>query len=86
MLLKVANDDVASYKNSNEWLMYHPNEAIIFKSLEKVWEELRIVYNGDFKNLVYGTLSDEANILVTLKRIKDRLSAIKWTIEIVKKV
>lgn len=44
MLLKVANDDVASYKNSNEWLIYHPNEAIIFKNLEKVWEELKIVY------------------------------------------
>jgi hypothetical protein len=85
MLLKVANDDVASYKNSNEWLIYHPNEAIIFKNLEKVWGELKIVYNGDFKNLVYGTLPDEANILVTLKRIKDRLSAIKWTIEIVNK-
>lgn len=85
MLLKVANDDVVSYKNSNDWLIYHPNEAIIFKNLEKVWEELKIVYNGDFKNLVYGTLSDEANILVTLKRIKDRLSAIKWTIEIVNK-
>lgn len=84
MLLKVANDDVASYKNSNEWLIYHPNEAIIFKNLEKVWEELKIVYKGDFKNLVYGTLPDEANIFATLKRIKDRLSLIKWTIKIVK--
>lgn len=85
MLLKVANDDVASYKNSNEWLIYHPNEALIFKNLEKVWEELKIVYNGDFKNLVYGTLADEANILFTLKRIKYRLSAIKWNIEIANK-
>ena len=82
MLLKVANDDVASYKNSNEWLIYHPNEALIFKNVENVWKELKVVYNGDFKNLVYGPLSDEANILVTLKRIKDRLSTIKWTIEI----
>ena len=72
MLLKVANDDVASYKNSNEWLIYHPNEALIFKNVENVWKELKVVYNGDFKNLVYGPLSDEANILVTLKRIKDR--------------
>lgn len=82
MLLKVANDDVASYKNSNEWLIHHPNEALLFKNLENVWKELKVVYNGDFKNLVYGSLSNEANILVTLKRIRDRLSAIKWDIEI----
>ena len=56
MLLKVANDDVASYKNSNEWLIHHPNEAVIFKDLENVWKELKNAYNADFKNLVYGVL------------------------------
>jgi len=86
MLLKVANDDVASYKNSNEWLINHPNEALLFKDLENVWEALKVVYNGDFKNLVYGgTLPNEADVLATLKRIKERLSTIKWTIEIANK-
>jgi hypothetical protein len=82
MLLKVANDDVASYKNSNDWLIHHPNEAIIFKNLEQVWKELKLSYTGDFKNLVYGALPDEAAVLNTLKRIKERLTSIKWTIEI----
>jgi Nucleotidyl transferase AbiEii toxin, Type IV TA system len=82
MLLKVANDDVTSYKNSNEWLIHHPNEALLFKDAENVWAALKVVYNGDFKNLVYGALPDEAAILVTLKRIKERLAAIKWTVEI----
>ena len=82
MLVKVANDDVASFKNSNEWLAYHPSEAIIFKDVENVWKELKTTYNGDFKNLVYGTMPDEAAVLNTFKRIQERLAAIKWTIEI----
>jgi Nucleotidyl transferase AbiEii toxin, Type IV TA system len=86
MLLKVANDDVASYKNSNEWLIHHPNEALLFKDLENVWAVLKVVYNGEFKNLVYGgTLPNEADVLATLKRIKERLATIKWTIEIANK-
>ncbi len=61
MLLKVANDDIASFKNNNRWLVHHPNEALIFKDLDQVWNELRVAFNGDFKNLVYGVLpSDEA--------------------------
>ena len=83
MLLKVANDDVASYKNSNEWLIHHPKEALLFKDLDNVWTALNVVYNGEFKNLVYsGTLPNQADVLATLKRIKERLATIKWTIEI----
>ncbi len=82
MLLKVANDDVASYKNSNEWLIHHPNEALVFKDLENVWHELKSVYNSDFKNLVYGTLPDEQDILSTLQRIRKRLATISWNIQI----
>lgn len=81
MLVKVANDDVASYKNSNEWLVNHPNSAKIFNDLEKVWKELKTAYNGDFKNLVYGTWPDETVVFNTLKRIRERLAAIKWTVE-----
>lgn len=82
MLLKVANDDVASFKNNNQWLVYHPNEALIFKDLENVWNELKTIYNGDFKNLVYGELPKEEAILETLKMIQERLKAIFWTIKI----
>lgn len=82
MLLKVANDDVASFRNNNQWLNYHPIEALIFKDLENVWNELKTIYNGDFKNLVYGELPKEEAILETLKMIQERLKAISWTIKI----
>ena len=82
MLLKVANDDVSSIKNNNKWLVYHPNEALIFKDFENVWSELKTIYNGDFKNLVYGELPKEEAILETLKIIQERLKAISWTIKI----
>lgn len=82
MLLKVANDDVASFRNNNKWLNYHPHEALIFKDLETVWNELKTIYNGDFKNLVYGELPKEEAILKTLKMIQERLKAISWTIKI----
>ena len=82
MLLKVANDDVASFRNNNKWLNYHPSEALIFKDLENVWNELKTIYNGDFKNLVYGELPKEEAVLETLKMIQERLKAISWTIKI----
>ncbi len=82
MLLKVANDDVASFKNNNQWLVYHPNEALIFKDLENVWNELKTIYNGDFKNLVYGELPKDNEVLETLKMIQERSKAISWTIKI----
>ena len=82
MLLKVANDDVTSFRNNNKWLNYHPIEALIFKDLENVWNELRTIYNGDFKNLVYGELPKEEAILETLKMIQERLKAVSWTIKI----
>ena len=80
MLLKVANDDVASFKNNNQWLIHHPNEALIFKDLENVWSELKTIYNGDFKNLVYGALPKDEAILQTMKMIQERLKTISWTI------
>jgi hypothetical protein len=82
MLLKVANDDVVSFRNNNKWLIYHPNEALIFKDLENVWAELKTVYNGDFKNLVYGELPKQEAVLETLKMIQERMKAISWTIKI----
>lgn len=82
LLLKVANDDVVSFRNNNKWLKYHPNEALIFKNLETVWAELKPIYNSDFNNLVYGELPEESAILETLKMIQERLKTISWTIKI----
>jgi hypothetical protein len=82
LLNRVANDDVASYKNNNQWLVHHPNDALIFRELDAVWTELVPVYNGDFKRLVFGTLPDPELVIGSLHRIKDRLAGIAWTIKI----
>ncbi len=82
MLLKVANDDIVSFRNNNSWLNYHPKEALIFKDLENVWSELKPIYDGDFRNLVYGVFPNNEEVLETLKMIQERLSAISWSIKI----
>lgn len=82
LLLKVAKDDVASFKNNNGWLKHHPKEALIFRDLESVWTELRLVYSGDFKKLVYGTFPPEKAVFETLMMIKERLNHISWNIDI----
>lgn len=81
MMLKVANDDVVSFRNNNQWLVHHPREALIFKDLESVWDELKLVYNSDFARLVYGVLPKDEEILQSLNRIRGRLEPIAWTIE-----
>jgi hypothetical protein len=82
MLLKVANDDVAGFRNNNQWLVHHPKEAMMFRDLDDVWNQLSPVYNGEFKNLVYGHLPKESAVLETLKGIKERLESITWTVKI----
>jgi hypothetical protein len=82
MILKVANDDVISFRNNNKWLNFHPNEALIFKDLEAVWSELKSIYIGDFKNLVYGEFPKQEEILETLKLIQERLKTISWSIKV----
>ena len=81
MMLKVANDDVISFRNNNQWLIHYPNEAIIFSDLEGVWGELSPVYNADFANLVYGELPKDEEILQSLDLIRSRLKSISWKIE-----
>ncbi|HAN79690.1 MAG TPA: hypothetical protein DCQ31_18975 [Bacteroidales bacterium] len=81
MLLKVATDDVASFRNNNDWLANHPNSALIFSDLENVWNELSTEYTGNFRKLVYGELPKETAVFETLKTIRNRLAVITWTIK-----
>jgi len=82
MLLKVANDDVVSFKNNNNWLIHHPNEALIFLELESVWNELQPIYNGNFRKLVFTDFPTDTGILAILQQIKQRLSSVEWTIKL----
>ena len=82
MLLKVAHDDMISFKNNNAWLVHHPEDAMLFKNPENTWRELKATYSGDFKSLVYGTLPDEQEIQDTLITIQSRLKSIEWNIQL----
>lgn len=82
MLLKVANDDIVSFKNNNQWLIHHPNESLMFKDLDSIWIDLRTAYIGDFKYLVYGVLPSDEAVLNTLKVIKSRLAKVDWNIKL----
>jgi hypothetical protein len=67
MMIKVANDDVNSFRNNNAWLSYHPNESLFFSNIDELWKnELKDVYTNDFKNLVYGKLPNESQVLKSL--------------------
>lgn len=81
MLLKVAHDDVQSFKNNNDWLKYHPNEALIFKKSEETWNQLKDTYQNEFRFLVYGELPNEAAILNTIIEVSKRLSQVKWVVD-----
>ena len=83
MLIKVANDDVVSFRNNNDWLVNHPNESLFFKEIENLWNnELREIYTNDFKKLVYGELPEEVKVLEKLKYLRDRMTKIKWNIKV----
>lgn len=78
MLLKVANEDKVSFRNNNQWLVNHPKDALVFTKLEEIWKELEPVYNGDFKNMVYGQLPSSGSVLESMKLIKERINSVKW--------
>lgn len=81
MLLRVANDDITSFKNNNAWLANHPTTAIIFSDTTATWDKIKDVYTGSFSELVFGELPPETEILTSLTIISDRLKPIEWDIK-----
>jgi len=81
MLLKVANDDVKSFKNNNNWLSNHPATTILFSDTENTWNQIKDTYETSFKELVYGNFPSENEIMNTLKVVAERLKIIEWNIE-----
>ena len=81
LLVKVANDDMLSFKSGNEWLQHHPTQAMIFREINEVWSKLRTTYFSTFSKLVYGDLPDDNEILETLNTLKERMENIKWKIK-----
>jgi hypothetical protein len=81
MLLKVANDDVISFKNNNKWLSNHPTTAILFSDTESTWGQIAATYETSFKELVFGEFPTGSEIMNTLKIIAERLKTIEWNID-----
>ncbi|MCC5916420.1 MAG: nucleotidyl transferase AbiEii/AbiGii toxin family protein [Cryomorphaceae bacterium] len=81
MLLRVANDDIASFKNNNKWLANHPTTTIIFSETADTWNKIKNVYTGSFSELVFGELPNETDTLKSLTVVADRLKPIKWNIK-----
>ncbi len=77
MLLRVANDDITSFRNNNEWLANHPKTAIIFSETEDTWNKIKDTYTGRFSELVFGALPPETDIQNTLTTIADGLKGIE---------
>lgn len=82
MLLRVAAEDVKSFKNNNAWLANHPLKAILFSEIDKTWRQIRRTYTSSFSDLVFGELPSETAILSTLRKIAQRLNSIEWTIQV----
>ena len=82
MLGKVAQDDVASYRNNNEWLKFHPSESLLFRDLENVWEQIKDTYLNDFRLLVYGNFPEEREVLASLTIIYKRLTSLDWGVTV----
>lgn len=80
LFVKVALADVESFKNNNNWLEHHPIEALIFKEPKNTWLQLSETYNGIFKELVFGALPPESEILERIIEVSKRLEEIGWNI------
>ena len=81
MLLRVATDDVVSFRNNNKWLANHPATALLFSETANTWNQIKSTYTGSFRELVFGKLPDETDIEKTLTAIAKRLKPIKWNIQ-----
>ncbi|MFO8163781.1 MAG: nucleotidyl transferase AbiEii/AbiGii toxin family protein [Desulfatiglandales bacterium] len=81
-ILKVARDDVESFRSNNAWLAHHPADSLLFRDVESCWSGLKSAYTGEFRGLVYGKLPEEEQVVETLTRIQERLRKIEWNIEV----
>ncbi len=78
MIVKVGEDDFVGYRNNNDWLKIHPGSAVIFDSPEKVWPYIMKAYQGSFRQMVYGELPPDSDLLDTLKKIGNRIKPMDW--------
>ncbi len=81
MLCDVAKNDILCLKSNNDWLKYHPKEALILANPDYVWSQLKRTYLDSFEALVFGPLPEEKDILKMLHSIKNRVIKISWSFD-----
>lgn len=84
LLIKVANDDVLSFKNNNSWLVNHPATAMIFDNTPETWNKIKQSYLVNFKDLVFGYFPTEKEMVNTLTELSLKLKSMEWNIKIKK--
>jgi Uncharacterized conserved protein len=82
IMIMVGRDDVISYKNDNKWLLVHPATALIFDMPEKTWHRIKTPYKTTFKELVFGELPSEKELILSLKILAERLKLVEWKVTI----
>jgi len=82
LLLIVAEADIQSFKHNNAWLANHPVKALIFSDTLSVANELKVTYEKEFRNLIYGDFPDFQDIIDNIIKIKNRIQKIRWHINL----
>ncbi len=77
LLKKIARSDLETL-NHSDWIYSHPADAWVFKNAESVWKELEPVYSGSFRDLVYGVLPPQEQLMKVMCRIRDRMRSFDW--------
>jgi hypothetical protein len=78
LMHQVKEDDIESLRTNIEWIEIYPKEALLFAKPEETWEQLKNVYSKEFSALVYGTLPDESDVLISLLQLSKRLEKLNW--------
>jgi hypothetical protein len=78
LMQQVKEDDIESLRTNIEWIEIYPKEALLFAKPEETWEQLKNVYSKEFSALVYGTLPDESDVLISLLQLSKRLEKLNW--------
>jgi predicted nucleotidyltransferase component of viral defense system len=81
MMMRVAKDDIVSFKNNNKWVYEHPSLSLIFKQPQETWDKINTNYQGVFNDLVFGELPSQEAMVETIIKVADRLKKIEWKLD-----
>jgi len=74
LLDMVKIDDAECFYDAAKWLEFPVAECLLFKDINLCWQELRPVYEGDFNEMVFGSLPSTDAIINTLYFLQKRMA------------